>query len=409
VLFRSPPFQGLAIAAALFSGFTCLALGVTGCNDASTSTTGSTSYTSTLYIYVRPADFLGDVLCSDAPGAMGSYVVTLIDRTDPAMKPVSSLPTPCSQGVRFPDVIGPTVDDDGNDVKGHEYSAEIDGYEALAGEICPEGGCKDPNGKVNYDALYSGTRKMQYAAGTAAAGTKAVPRWLTACGGTAETNTKPAAFGITLLTACEPLVDQGGSADVTAVEVDPMTALGSLKCAADGVDGVAKLDILPVGGLGNALGLICGLPSVKVYSGPEVVPGKTLDFYVAAYKELDGPVTWGATCTAVVKKGLTVRAACLPLSDQGSVRIDIDAVLAQFGIECSGNITSYDAVLKGPGDTLEKTAVSCTKSLVFGPLGPGTYTADLVIRTDTGKELFSAACTAVGSPGRAVTADCTIQ
>lgn len=407
MLFRSPWFHGLrGVPITLATLAAGLALGVSGCNE-ETDTTTDTETSSLLSIYVQPSLFIGDVPCSSAPGAMRSYVATLVDRTNPEVPFTlpSSLPTPCSMGVRFNDVVA-----------GHRYTAEIDGYEAFADEICPEG-CFLPNGTKDYKVLRSGSRHMAHADGSAAE-----PRWLATCGsvdgdsgsggsgGDDQPYTIAADTGTTVLAACSPLVDQGAATDQTGVEIGPQDTLGALACADDGVSGVAEFDIEAAGALPDLLGIPCtDAPFVQKYQGAGLVPGALASFFVAAHQKKGGPITWGAVCSAVVEKGLTVRAACTPLSAKGSLHIDIAGVLGAFGVSCSGDVVSYDATVTGPGGTIEKTDVSCTGSPSFGPLDPGDYTTQLVIRTADGKDLFSATCFATVQPGRVTTGDCTIQ
>jgi len=329
---------------------------------------------------------------------MRSYVATLIDRTNPdfPFTLASSLPTSCSQGVRFDNIVG-----------GHTYTAQIDGYETFAADLCTVG-CFNDDGTVDYKAQHSGSRHME-----SSNGTPVNPRWLGSCG---EVETEPTIAridGTTLILECDPLVDAGAGSSPTGVEVDPQATLGSLACAGGpaGESGVASFDIFSENGLGNLLGIPCNdaEPFVQAYTSAALVPGSGVSFFVAGHAEQGGPVTWGATCAALVKEGLTVRAACAPLSDKGSLAIDIAGVLDLYGVTCSGDIVAYDASFTGEAGEVEKLGVSCKNGLSFGPLSPGPYSANLVIHTKDGGDLFSASCSATVDPGRDAIADCTLQ
>jgi hypothetical protein len=497
VQFRSPSFPVLAAA---------LALAGPACTQAPTDTFTDTE-TALVGLLVRPSEFLGDTPCSTAPGAMRSYVVTLVDRTyaevcgdgvcqpsetegscardckadhscgngkcdddlngqkdvtketdetcpvdcDGVLPPpftlASSLPTPCSAGVRFNKVVA-----------GHAYSAFIDGYEEEAEQIwpqtiCGDSVCRPPETKdscpvdcgklsrclhdgncqgfaiggdiketsvncpldcggsrVDYKAMRSGSRHMQYADSS---GKPASPRWLATCGMGDQARTTIAFSGTTLLNACDPLVDGGAEAAETAVEIAPEDALGLLKCTGDtgqGEVGVASFDIESRDGLGDLLGIGCkDPPFVQRYTGDALVPESTISFFVSARAQKGSDPVWGSECSAVVKEGLTVRAACAPLSAKGMLRIDIAHVIYVFDPKsnCSGDIASYDASLKESG--VVRTAIPCTEDISFGPLPPGPATVDVVVHTKDGYDLFAAACTANVEAGRTTTAVCQLN
>lgn len=442
--FRSPSFSALSAA---------LALAGAACTETPTTTLTDTE-NAIVALFVRPSEFIGDTPCGAAPGAMRSYVVTLVDRTysdtcdeEPCQPPftlASSLPTPCSAGVRFNEVVA-----------AHSYTAYIDGYEESADQIwpqticgdsvcrapetadscpvdcskvptCGDGKCRAFEGgsgvketavncpldcdgaKVDYKAMKSGSRHMQYADSI---GKPASPRWLGTCGEGDQAKTLVALTGTTLLNACTPLIDGRAEPPESAVEIAPEDALGLLKCAADtgpGEVGVASFDIQSEDGLGDLLGIGCSDPPfVQRYTGDALVPGSTISFFIAARAQKGSDPVWGSECSAVVKDGLTVRAACAPLSDKGSLRIDIAAVLKELGVACSGDIASYDVSLTGGG--IVKKAIPCTQSTTFGPLPPGAAAADMVIYTKDGTDLFTATCAAKVEAGRSTAADCTLN
>ncbi|MEZ4311776.1 MAG: hypothetical protein R3F14_27410 [Polyangiaceae bacterium] len=277
MLSRSPRAQVLALLAAATA-----AASAPACTTTETTETLDDSSSSSALI-VRPADFPGNTPCSDAPGAMRSYVATLIDHVNPSVPFTlpSSLPTPCSQGVRFDDVVA-----------GHPYTVEIDGYEAFADELGPSGWAKS-NGDIDYKILRSGDRHME-----AKDGTDLTPRWLASCGKDPSPHIVPANTG-TLLVAqkCTPFEDTAPGSTETAVEISPQDSLGTLACAGSAPEGqpaVASFDLLPQDGLPGLLGLPCTSPAfVQKYTGKPLAPGKQLTFFIDAHPAADAPVAWG--------------------------------------------------------------------------------------------------------------------
>lgn len=407
MLFRSPLPRRTPAVALLASA---LALGATACTTTTdTTTVDDTDDGADVALIVRPAEFIGLTPCSAAAGALRSYVATITDVSDPALPFTlpSSLPTPCSLGVRFDNIQA-----------GRSYTLQIDGYEAFAGDIGPTGWSIDatpqnPNDakyEIDYAALRSGSRHM-----TDVTGAPVSPRWLGACGeGTgAQAPTVAADTGTTLVSGCSPLVDTAPGSTETGLEVAPQDALGSLVCAgqaASGEPSVASFDLLPQNGLPGLLGIPClDAPFVQKYTGASLVPGTIVDFFVDAHAEPGGPVTWGATCSAVVEEGLVVRAGCSALTDRGAMRVDIAAVLEQLGVECSGDIAAYDAELTAGETSLAQMGVPCDEDTTFGPLAPGDAAAEVTILAKDGAAIFTLACAASVQAGRTAAADCVLQ
>lgn len=374
-----------------------LALGSSACTSTESTETIDDSSSAEATLLLRTSEFVGETPCSAVPGAMRSYVATLIDHTNPDIPFThpSSLPTPCSAGIRFDNVAA-----------GRAYSVQIDGYEAFAEEIGPQGWV-NAKGDINYNVLRSGQRQMQTTEGVLVE-----PRWMTACGEGEQPRTIAAATGATLITGCDPLTDTAPGSTVTALAIAPQDSLGSLHCAgteAAGEIGIASFDLLPQNGLPALLGIPCqSEPFVQTYAGDSLAPGALIEFFVDARESQDGPVGWGATCTGQVASGLTVRAACSALSNRGSMRIDMAATLKLLGIECSGDIASYDAEMLAGSDLLSKSGLPCTQDITFGPLSPGDYTADLTIYTQDGAAIFQLACSGAVAPGRTATATCAL-
>lgn len=482
------PFRSLPGAAAL-----AIALGAVACTTTPTTTNTNVSDESSLTaaVLVRPAQFIGDTACSSAPGAMRSYVATLIDVTlsepcgdgicnsietrescprdcpakaatcgasgqDPCPPhtcgngtcgdkeidangnplldsdgnevgaetkdtcPVdcggeiappftfpSSLPTPCAAGVRFDNIVG-----------GHVYTLEIEGYEGFAykeapgdvthdGEIGPTGWADQlsKTEKVSYASINSGSRHMEDVHGN-----PVLPRWFGSCGENERKPTVAAASGTTLIVDCDPLVDKGTKAE-TAVVLDPRDTLGGLACAAaGGLTGVGEFDVLSLDGLPDHTGIACADGSLALFTGDGLVPGKGLQFFVQARKAPGAPVSWGAMCAAVVEDGITVRAACSPLSDRGSLRVDFPAVLSQFGYACGGDFETYDVTFTANGEPSTQTDIPCADPTVISPLVPGTYETKMSVHAKDGQQIFSATCKGEVFPGRTTSAaDCALK
>ncbi|MCC6556786.1 MAG: hypothetical protein IT372_27835 [Polyangiaceae bacterium] len=323
-------------------------------------------------IVVDPIAFLGDVQCSDAPGAMRSYVATITDRTDPGalFTLPSSPPVPCSQPVQFRYVV-----------PDHVYTAEIDGYEQRVQDLVPLNG---PG---------SGSRHIQDQTGAPVS-----PRWTTFCTDAAARD------GVsTLAGACDPLQDRG-TPGATAIRLDPTAALGDLRCAAEGGQ-IAAFDILPEsGGLPPVVGVACP-PVAPVLYDAGLSAGITYSFRVEA-TGLDGTV-YGAACSALAADGITATATCDPLSASGALTIPVGAALQAAGLVCApGSAATYVATLQVAGPALQSPPLPCSERAHFTPLAPGSYEASVEIRGDDGAPLATVTCAGDVSAGTSVVATC---
>ena len=399
--FPSFPVPFAALAAAVLAP---LALGATACTSTDTTTTATTSDDSSGFsaaLLLRPSAFVGDTPCGSAEGAMRSYVATLTDHLQvidektglPAERLhtfPSSLPVSCGEGVRFDGIVG-----------GHFYSAHVDGYEAFSGEIGPEGWLKS-DGTLNYGKLRSGSIHM-----TDEDGAPVAPRWVADCGKDKADRTVAAASGTTLILGCGALdLAEDAVPGPTAVVIDPRDALGTLACKGHGAPGqktVASFDVASNDGLGDTLGLPCSedIPPVTITIAnlDKLGPSKVVSFYVGARAADPGALSWGATCTAIVAEGLTVRAACHPLTAEASLEIDFAEVLAEYSLICGANFATYDAQVTVGEQTFEDTAIPCEKPHVYKPVLPGDYEANLSVPGQDGA-VFEVTCKGHVEPGR---------
>ncbi|MDC3958733.1 hypothetical protein KEG38_33065 [Polyangium jinanense] len=373
-----------------------LALASTACDETSdTDIDLDATTTVPTSIVVDPSLFLGDVPCSAASGAMQSYVATVLDVTDvsaPFPLP-SSPPITCTASVIFRQIL-----------VGHAYRVQIDGYDVPAAELTPIGGSS------------SGSRSMVRRAAPAA-GTVA-PVWSTFCEDlTAQKNVRSTPK------TCEELAPLSTE---TGVLVNPRATLAGtsaipgleLTCTQASLDplgnpvitgDVASFDVRPTDpALAPLVNLPCTSPAPAPYT-QNIKPGQSYGFRVEARAVAGGPVTWGASCTALAVEGLVVHALCDPLSKDGALDLSLADVFAAAGTSCAKeNVVTYDAVLGAPGD-LEADAIDCSKPIRFTPIAPGAY-ADikLVGRDAAGAVAVTATCTAEIAPGAVSTATCTL-
>lgn len=363
---------------------------VAGCDD---SDALDPVYTVPTSVVIDPAAIRDIVPCSDAQGAMRSYVATVTDRTDPEHEITlpSSGPTPCSQRVDFRFVVA-----------GHVYTAVIDGYEQRASELAPVGG------------EGSGSRHMVEATWGEAEdqAPEVKPRWRIGCEPPRDSDgsLRPVQEGASSPLERCTLDEDRGSTTPTTIEVDPGAALGSLRCAGDGGE-ISAFDVRPVGsGLPAVLGVACP-PAEPVRYSAGLVPGQEYEFRI----EATGPGgAWAATCQARAAEGITVAAACTPLSSQGALSIPIGDALAAAGLVCGADgLESYIARIEslasppviGP---VQSNAVPCDEDARIAPLPPGLYRATLRSASAETDSPPIAACEGEVKPGATTVAACSV-
>lgn len=363
-----------------------LPLALAACVDANSNDDDGEARTS---VTIDPLAFLGDLRCSNNPGAIRSYVATLTDESaegGPA-RLASSPPIPCSSRVSFIDGITP----------GHVYTARIDGYEQHAAQLEPRGGEASGSSEMLFD------------------GEPVTPRWTWACpdpdSGSADGDATGfvAVNGINVVAhGCARLDDSGPSAP-TAIALDPAIALGSLGCVSDG-GAVASFDILPEdGALASVLGLDCQPPTSSPEPAPAVynsgiTPGRAYFFRLEARDEA-GAVAFGSRCFATAEEGLTVLAECEPLSATGALEIRPDALLAAGGVGCDGATVSF-VVRSQPGAPLLAGPIPCGQRALLSPLPPGTHEVSVEILNNEGQAVISGQCSGEIRPGTTTSATC---
>ncbi|WP_437737925.1 hypothetical protein [Sorangium sp. So ce1335] len=344
---------------------------------------------------IDPLAFLGDVRCSNEPGAIRSYVATLTDESAPGgpFTLASSPPIPCSSRVSFTFVVA-----------GHEYTARIDGYEQYAEELTPVG-----------DET-SGSRHMLVD------GAPVAPRWTWACPGpdAAEDADKlVAATGVNVVVqGCAPLTGPAEPASA-AIVIDPASALGALGCDGDDDGGaIASFDVVPQdGALAPALGVGCP-PAEPVVYDLGVDPGRAYLFRLEA-KDAAGDLLFGSSCFAAASAGVTVTATCDPLSATGALELDLAALLAGEDLACGAGAATYRATVPLPGgdppgpegdqpgtEALHVGPVPCGDRALLSTLAPGAYEAAVEVLDAAGAPVLSAACSGEVRPGATTRAAC---
>ncbi len=273
------------------------------CSATTDTTTISADVPTSLTLH--PARFVGDVVCSNQPGALKSYVATLteIPKNGPSIQLASSPPTPCSQPVSFRYVR-----------EGREYTVAVDGYDAPASALVPCGGAESGS-RFMFPA---GTTPNVACAATLTANVAPLaPGWQTSCG---NLPSKPIANSNVAAACDHPFDDVVGTAP-TAIIVDPRPSLGPLVCTTE--NGVSQangtitfLDIkADDANLTGYLGLPCDDTAAKTYA-KNLVPGATYTFLIAAHDidEVPGIPRYTAMCSAVARAGFTVPAVCGPFT-----------------------------------------------------------------------------------------------
>ncbi len=259
---------------------------------------------------VSSRDFLGDVPCVDAPGAMRRYSATLYDvSVDPPLQgfalPSSGL-VPCLQDIGFSYVA---ID--------HEYVARIQAYDRddLRPQVAGSPNAVDAEGRV------------------------VAPRWTAECGQPAgaggapsgsadddegeggEDDTTPApGFVVDGVTAtanftvyasyCTPLVDHGPATD-TRVSLQLDAALRDLGCG-EASGEIAEFTAELAGASTAPLRADC-TGSVE-FGGLE--SGTDYRFNVLAFEAGSDEPRWQTSCRATTQRGTVIPASCDPLSER---------------------------------------------------------------------------------------------
>ncbi|HQB43062.1 MAG TPA: hypothetical protein PLV85_05625 [Polyangiaceae bacterium] len=347
---------------------------------ACSSSSGHSEEPSPTLVTVSPYTFGQGVVCGDFPGAWKSYVATLTDVTDPSRPFIlaSSHPVPCSMPVSFSWVV-----------PGHEYVAEIDGYEQ--------------RDLVSFGGESSGSRHVI----DPATGLEMSPRWQTTCGKTtehAEAETTMAYLQRNVVVGdCRPLSEIKPGTSPTSLVLDLSTVRGALVCGQQPGQ-VSRFRVSPDDPALSALDADCD----EQLTFSPLDPKKRYRFHIEGFESEASSPTWGTWCEGRTEAGVSLPTACDPLVTQGALQVDMPQLLASSPYACSPeDIVSYRALLLGYSLASEKR--NCSSPVVFPGLEPTTYQVLIDAFDSSGRERLNAFCEGQVQPGQIVDVHCQIK
>jgi len=377
------------------------ALGLVAAVACSSDPVATNAVTHPTLIEVAPEAFLGQVRCSEDPGAMRRYVATLFDITDDAggaggqpatgeapsgsggagdaapsvapsdEEPVgfahpSSAPTDCQAAVGFGFVVG-----------GRRYRAEVDGYEST--DLTPRG---------------SGTRSM-----LGGDGSVLTPRWRMGCRGAVASNQR-----IVRAWDCGPIGTpaEAPSDGEAKLEIDTNELLGAEGCGTSEGE-VERLRVLLTvpGQAEQTAEVACG----EVASFDTLPTNRTVLAYVTAFSAGSTTAFAGTNCQGFTAAGVTLQASCSKLSQLGTLQVDFTAALAELGAACDSNLADVRIAVPGEDASRSFPPPDCLVKFSRGfKVGPAAVT--LTAQTKDGTSLGPLFCAASVEPGRSVLAEC---
>lgn len=340
-------------------------------------------------IEVNPADFLGQLPCSNEAGSVRRYVATLFDVTgdgaggssqDEAadgqgcggFQLPSSEPTRCSTSVGF-----------GYVVAGRRYCVEVDGYDSDA--IEPRG---------------TGIRQMVEGNGDddappAADAASVSPSWTARCEGAQ-------AFGSTVVRAagCDAFDPQPDPSAPSEVVLSTAELLGDFECGSEpGQVEELTLTARYSGQPASEQTFLCG--EEPRFSG---LPGNT-SLTIDVVARGSGGVLAGASCHALTVPGTTVVAQCTRLNAFGTLRVDLESSLALVGYGCDASISDVRVQVMQDGFERRLPPPDCLQPFDHGFAAgdPAVVTLTIVPRE---AEPITLACSGAVAPGALVIATC---
>jgi hypothetical protein len=388
-----------------------------GCSETSVPISGV--YHPTL-VEVSPVEFLGNIPCVEAPGAMRTYVATVFDvefdetgapidyslpeegtggqggatGDDPGESTVdtcpgvtartrgfplpSSGPVSCQNAIAFARVIEP-----------HRYRAEIFGYEGF--------------GPTELGALAPGVPSLV----RLDTGARVEPRWTIHCGDTCPATAR--SFLSRRVEDCTLVADTGsepsGPSSVSVTLSDQI--LGDLRCGT----GAGEIDHFEVHDGTSVERVACG----ETLTITEVGSRGTLELELLAYEAGNSLARWASTCSATLVRGLDVPATCSPFSNRGALAVDPAVALAPLGLDCAGllaipgelELTLLDSKGEADGPPRYVSPESCAKSTHFSGVESGLVRARARL-LGGGSELGQVECSAMVIPGSATPATCEV-
>ena len=447
-----------SLAAPLLPPLALLAL-LASCTSSSTGTPTPTTPT---LVAIAPDDFLGNVPCADAPGAMRRYVATIYDVTPgiggdggpTEFALPSSGPVPCARQIAF---------GGGFVLQGHRYVADIQGYD-----------------RTDIEPLGSGSSVMV----NSKTGAVVKPRWTTSCGrGTpstagdagstdagstdaastdagstdaastdaastdaASTDAASTDAASTDAASADAAGAEAGGADAGSADASPAApqptghpavaaqyqtvyVRGCAPLAAQQPPGVTGISVGIDAAMRSPLALACGSAAGQIAryrvsldgstTAPleaacdqrvtffSLTPGSGYHFTLEAFEQGATAPTWATHCFQTTLDGAIAPAACDPLTDQGGIQLDSAALLAKLGLSCGDQLVALDAELATtPVQSAVQTPPECQAPIRFSGLTAGLYGIDVTTTLTTGAGP-SASCVASVEPAGTSLAKCT--
>jgi hypothetical protein len=246
----------------------------------------------------------------------------------------------------------------------------------------------------------------------AGSGARVAPRWTTSCGFPDPELESPttdqyleagAAFATTRtstpIRGCAPLTDHAPSGD-TAVEVPLERLREGIACGAE-ADAIERFEVR----LGEETrSVACGM-NARFTS---LAPDRSYPIEVAAFSAALEQPSHGARCVASTRSAVRVEAVCNPLSQHGSVEVDVPRLLRLVDQTCGGSVARVTAILTGDDVDRELPAdpTACDRPARFDDLEAGRYSVKVSTEFSDGEPGPAFECTAEVSLGSVVGADC---
>ncbi len=333
-------------------------------------------------VAVSAEDFRGEVPCSNAPGAMRSFVATLTDLGTKEEPTSFSLPSSVVRsdalGGRFAPVSCLQAAGFSFVVPGHRYSAEVEAYD-----------------RTDLVALGPGSRVLV----DPASGNYVPPRWTTHCGTNSDVPGQgpvvAAIYRTRYVRGCGPLSEAYSTE--TAIRIQTDNASGP-PCGSDpGQVERFEATLVETGAVQTA---DCG--EAIVFGGLE--GSQTYHFELFGYEAGELFPTWGTSCFRTAQSGAIVDAGCGTLLASGSMEVETAAVIASLGESCGpGAIVSVAGDIIATGNP---TSVPCGATIRFDGLEPKSYGVHVSTLKSDGSAGPKAICDAIVVPGIARRANC---
>jgi len=398
---------------------TLLAAGLfVGCSETTLPVTGV--YHPTL-IEVSPDNFLSGVPCGSSAGALRRYVATVYDveyeadgqalapddddggadggaggdtgaAPETRQCPVDALPGPAANpGFALPssnpvDCAKPVAF--ARVVDGHRYRARIEGYD-----------------RTDIEPLASGTSLM-VAKDT---GERVGPTWVWTCGDHCPARAR--SYVSSHIEDCV-LASEAGTVPSGPASVEVALTLGNGDGAPTCGAGAGQVDHFEVTLADTTWSAACG-ESVTLSDVP--APG-ALALPVLAFERKNPEPRWGTLCSASPVTGLSVKAGCPALSEQGAFDIEPTAALATLSTDCDALSTLPGALrldlIDAQGETIGQPRFvdprSCGAPVRFTGVTSGLARVRATLLA-AGNELGHAVCTASVVPTQSVSATCSAE